>query len=240
MDDAKIRSAVAGNARARAAVLRALQDGWYRYAVANLLSVSAARDAVQEAGLRVLQRLSSYDSAEPIETWTLGAVIQAVRELRQLNGAPPPLLATARRAGLSPLPPKYNRASADVADGLSAVLAAMPPDQREAVVLCGIQKRSTGVTTRLLGIDARAIRASLRAVPRSGQGLRATLEVCRDWSDLGRYPANLTHELFRAHKPRWLIPAALGTLAASVVLISVAGHYRSAVPATQPTTRRGP
>ncbi len=244
MDQAKLTAARAGNARARAAVLRALQDGWFRYAVANLLSVSAARDAVQEAGLRVLGRLSAYDPAEPIETWSLGAVVQAVRELRQTNGAAPPLLAAARQAGLRADPPRFQRQAADVADGLAAVLSTMTDGQREAVVLRLIQRRTTAQTARLLGVDPATVRASvvagLAAVPASDDRLRARLEGCRDWADLGRYPGNLQTELFRAHKPGWLIPAAIGTLAASVILVTVAGHYRpKAMPATQAATRRG-
>ena len=243
VDDAKLTAAVAGNARARAAVLRSLQDGWFRYAVANLLSVSAARDATQEAGLRVLQRLSSYDRAEPVEAWSLGGVVAAVREVRALNGAPPPLLATARRAGLSAAPPRFDRQVADVADGLSAVLSTLTDEQREAVVLRVVRRRTAAETAAAIGVDPAVaggtVRAGLRAIRRSDEHLRTTVETCRDWSDLARYPGNLQVELFRAHKPGWLVPAAVGTLAASVVLVAVAGHYRSATPAatTRPATR---
>jgi DNA-directed RNA polymerase specialized sigma24 family protein len=236
VDDAKLKAARAGNARARAAVLRALQDGWFRYALSQLLSVSAARDATQEAGLRVLQRLSAFDGGEPVEDWSLAIVATAVRDLLQLGGQPPPLLAAARRAGLPPDPPRFSRAAADAADGLSAVLAPLAPAQREAVVLRLVERRSAAAVARLLATDPATVRADASAgaaaVDRSARRLAEAWEQCRDWSAVARYPGDLRAELFRAHKPAWLVPAALGTLAASVVLIGVAHRYRP--PATRP------
>jgi DNA-directed RNA polymerase specialized sigma24 family protein len=241
VDEAKLKAAQAGNARARAAVLRGLQDGWFRYALAQLLSVSAARDATQEAGLRVLQRLSAFDRSEPVETWSLGAAVQAVREVRSLGGEAPPLLAAARKAGLSADPPKFDRAAADAADGLTAVLAPLTPAQREAVVLRLLHRRTTAQTARLLGTDTvRAdVSAGLRALPASDGRLAARLETCRDWLAVARYPGELRDELFRAHKPGWLVPAAGVTLVASAALLTVANHFRPAKvqPATVPTTR---
>ena len=241
VDEAKLKAAEAGNARARAAVVRALQDGWFRYALAQLLSVSAARDATQEAGLRVLQRLSTFDRSEPVETWSLGAVVQAVREVRSLGGGAPPLLAAARKAGLSADPPRFSRAAADAADGLSAVLAPLTAAQREAVVLRLLDRRTTAVGGQLLGLDAATVRADAGAGVRAMPAVATRLETCRDWLALARYPGDLRAELFRAHKPTWLVPAAVGTLAASVVLVTVANHFRPpAATPTQPAIRPVP
>ena len=236
MDEAKLKSARAGNARARAAVVRALQDRWFRYAVANLLSVSAARDAVQDAGLRVLGRLSTDDGTEPIERWSMGAVVAAVRDVRQLNGDAPPLLAMARRAGLSATPPPFRRQLADVADGLSAVLSAMTVPQREAVTLRWINRLPVGVVAGVLGVDSATVRADVAAGMRTvvARPLRPQIGACRDWLALARYPGDLRHELFRADRPRWLVPAAVGTLAASVIVVTAAHHFRP--PTTGPTT----
>ncbi len=241
MDEAKLKAAVAGSPRARAAVLRALQDGWFAYAVAQLLSVSAARDATQEAGLRVLARLASFDPAKSVELWSMGAVVAAVREVRTLGGAAPPLLAAARAAGLPGDPPRYARQASDVADGLSAVLGGMTPDGREAVVLRMLDGRRTPAVAALVGRDPAAVRAdvaaALPAAVRPGQRLRATLEGCRDWTALARYPGDLRAELFRTRRPSWLVPAAVASAAAGLALIGVAGHFRTApVPTTPPTT----
>ena len=240
IDPAKVKAAQAGTVRARAAVVRALQDVWFRYALAELLSVSAARDATQEAGLRVLSRLSSFDHAEPIEAWSMGAAVAAVRDVRALDGRPPPLLATARGAGLSADPPPFRRQLADVAEGLSAVLTPMTPDGRAAVVLRVIQGMPMDAVARSMGVDRRAARAALagglRAVPRPR---RPAIDAVRDWSALARYPGDLRRELFRADRPRWLVPAAIGTLLGSVVVLSVVHHFRppTTQPTTQPTTR---
>ena len=239
MDDAKLAAARAGNARARAALVRELQDRWFRYALCQLLSVSAARDATQEAGLRVLLRLWAYDAAAdgPVDLWSMGAVVAAVRELRQLNGDAPPALAAARRAGLSADPPRYRPQAANAANGLTAVLGTVPFADREAVVLRLVGRRPATAVGGLLGTDPATVRAraaaGAAAIP--GRPIRAELESCRDWAALARYPGDLRAELFRARKPTWLVPAGLGTLAASAVVLAVAAQHRRS-PATAPAT----
>ena len=236
VDAAKLKSARAGNARARAAVVRSLQDGWFRYALSQLLSVSAARDATQEAGLRVLLRLSAYDGVDPPDVWSMGAAVAAVREVRAHGGTAPPLLAAARGAGLSADPPKFRRQVTDAADGLTAVLSPMTAEQREAVVLRLVDRRPTAVVANLLGVDPAAVRAAATAALRDvARPVRPQLDRCRDWSDLAHYPGDLRVELFRADRPRWLVPGSLGLLAVSAGLITLA-HRNRPPPTTGPAT----
>ena len=239
LGEARITSAVRGNARARAAVLRALQDRWFAYALAQLLSVSAARDAVQEAGLRVLGRLGEYDAAQgPIADWSLGAVVLAVREVRALDGGAPPLLAAARRAGLKGEPPAFSRQATDAADALAAALDALAPAEREAAVLRLVDRRPTAVVAGLLNVEPAALKSAAAAIGRGDGTVWDRLGRCREWLALARYPGDLRRELFRVRTPSWLVPAAVGSLAASVLLIGVAHHYRPARPATQPNGSR--
>ncbi len=239
-----MKAARAGGGRARAALVRSLQDRWFRYALTQLLSVSAARDATQEAGLRALQQLSAYDGSDPPDVWALGVAVGAVRDVRARSGAAPPLLAAARAAGLSADPPRFRRQLTDAADGLSAVLVPLTDDQRAAVTLRAIGGRPVRQVAALLGVDVAVVRADtfegLAVVDRTrpaDRRLRATLDGCRQWSALARYPGDLRAELFRAHRPGWLVPAALATLAASVVLVAVGNHFHPPTgPATQPAT----
>ena len=236
VDAAKLKLAIGGHVRARATVLRSLQDGWFRYALANLLSISAARDATQETGLRVLTRLSAYDPAgEPVDRWSMGAVVTAVREVRQLNGSPPPLLTVARRAGLSATPPKFRAQLTAAADGLTAMLSPMTPAQRESFALRSLDRLPFEVVAGLLGTAVADVRRDLAGALRAaGKPAAPKVDAVRDWSSLARYPGDLRHELFRADRPRWLVPAAVGTLLASGVVIGVSHHYRPPPPTTAP------
>ena len=239
----RLRSAKAGDARARAALVRSLQDGWFRYALANLLSISAARDAAQETGLRVLRRLADYDpaTAGPLDVWSLGAAAAAVRDVRSLNGDAPPLLAVARQAGLSSAAPRYRRQLTDAADGLTALLSPMTPDQRAAVALRLLARRPTVAVAAVLESTPAAVRADaaagLATVP--DRPLRPRLAAAREWLSLARYPGDLRSELFRADRPAWLVPAAVGSLIAGVVVLNVAHHLRPPA-ATRPATSPAP
>ena len=136
VDAMTIERARRGDRAAQAALLRALQDPWYRLCRTLLGDDDLARDATQEAALRFLQDLSRFKGQSALSTWSMGIAINVVREMRRAQRAPDALdrrrLAGPRRG---PLAPAESAQQNEADDLLRSTLSDLSERQREAVVL---------------------------------------------------------------------------------------------------------
>jgi RNA polymerase sigma-70 factor (ECF subfamily) len=84
VDQFTLEAARRGDRGAQAALLRQLQDPWYRLCL-GLTGGNAedARDAVQETALRFLRELPRFRGDSSLSTWSMGIAINVVREMRR-------------------------------------------------------------------------------------------------------------------------------------------------------------
>ena len=131
-----IERARRGDRAAQAALLRALQDPWYRLCRTLLGDDDRARDATQETALRFLRDLQVFKAHSALSTWSMGIAINVVREMRRSRGAPD-ARDRHRLAGppRGPLPPDESAQQAEADDLLLSTLNDLSQRQREAIVL---------------------------------------------------------------------------------------------------------
>ena len=171
MDAATLTAARAGNRDARAALLRELEDPWYRMCVSLLGNTDAARDAAQETALRFLRQLSGFRGESQLRTWSLGIVLNVVREMKRSAGrvavvADAEGMADGLRYGgeLSPLDAIE---AAESRQALRDTLAVLPERQREAIVLRFFEDLSVEDTARLMRCAPGTVKATVHQALRS-------------------------------------------------------------------------
>lgn len=183
MDAATIDAARLGNRSARATLLGALQDPWYRFCLSLLGDPDRAREATQETALRFLRDLHRFRGDSQLRTWSMGIALNVVREMRRAKGgrdlAPLPddetsaAIAPGREA-LSPAPDDAADA-AEQRERLRAVLAELPERQREAVVLRYFEDLSVEETAAAMDCAPGTVKATvhqaLKALKRKLQTL---------------------------------------------------------------------
>lgn len=172
-----IQSARRGDRAALSALLRALQDPWYRLSLGLLRDADLAAEAVQETGLRFLKQISGFRGDSQIRTWSLGIAINVARELkrrraRYLTGAVDEdggVVAAGVTARLSdPCRSMPDRAVfGEQRDALTSVLADLPERQREAIVLRFFEDLSVEETARAMGCAAGTVKATVHQALRS-------------------------------------------------------------------------
>ena len=178
MDAATIDAARAGDREACAALLRALQDPWYRTCL-SLLGGDAerARDATQETAVRFLRQLPGFRGESQLRTWSLGIAINVVRELRRSGDRAGPLAddvavaADGRRPAAAG--PDEAVEAIERRDALHATLADLPDRQREAVVLRYFEELSVEETAAAMECAPGTVKATVH------QALRKLREKLR-------------------------------------------------------------
>jgi RNA polymerase sigma-70 factor (ECF subfamily) len=152
---AMIQAARAGERAAQAALLRGLQDQWYRMVLRLLGDAENAREATQETALRFLKRLPGFEGRSEIRTWSLGIAINVAREMRrqkkreELTGNAP-----ARAVG-----PDIAVQKREEAELVSRVIDTLPLRQREAVVLRFFEQLSVEETASAMGCAGGTVKA---------------------------------------------------------------------------------
>ena len=142
MDAATIDAARLGSRAARAKLLGALQDPWYRLCLGMLRDPEQAREATQETAVRFLRQLPQFRGQSQLRTWSMGIAINVVREMRRSHRGTAPLPEDDSAAMTSPptgakvdvTPPLAAEAS-EQKDRLRATLDQLPDRQREALLL---------------------------------------------------------------------------------------------------------
>jgi len=122
-----------------------------------------AADLAQDALLRLEERLHLWDPARPYAPWRNALVANLCRDRARrarTRSAAEQDAAAARLAAPWPAPDSAASAS-EVRAVLTAVLAALPPREREAFVLRDLEQRSTAETARTLGVTEGTVRSLL-------------------------------------------------------------------------------
>jgi RNA polymerase sigma-70 factor (ECF subfamily) len=130
VDQLAIEAARQGDRTAQAALLRYLQDPWFRVCLSLLGSTDDAREAVQETALRFLRDLPRFRGQSSLMTWSMGIAVNVTREMRRRRMQP-----SIRIEADGPLPPDEASARIESRELLRAALADLPQRQREALVL---------------------------------------------------------------------------------------------------------
>ena len=167
MDPLTIDAARRGSTAARAKLLGALQDPWYRMCLSMLADPDQARDATQETAVRFLRDLPRFRGDSQLRTWSLGIAINVVREMRRKrrgnetalpddDAAMPPLRLA--REDESPI------AAADASEqreNLRRTLDELPDRQREALVLRFFEDLSVEETAAAMDCAPGTVKATV-------------------------------------------------------------------------------
>ena len=173
VDEWQVQAARKGDRAALAALLRELQDPWFRFSLSLLGDPELAREAAQETGLRFIRTLPNFRGDSQLQTWSLGITLNVVREMRRKNRPVPEdgreFFAATRSIPTSPF------AAADFAEQrekLHALLADLPDRQREAVVLRFFEELSVEQTALAMECAEGTVKATVHQALKS---LRAKL-----------------------------------------------------------------
>jgi RNA polymerase sigma-70 factor, ECF subfamily len=164
-DGALVRAAQRGEAEALERLFRAHWPMAHRAAYLVVHDAAAAEDIAQEAFLAAVRALDRFDRRRPFGPWLHRIVVNRAidharaRELR-------------REVALAETPADDRGAPGDH-DGIVAALAALPPDQRAAIVLRHLLGYTPGEIARLLGLPRGTVNSRLR---RGLDAMRAHLE----------------------------------------------------------------
>ncbi|HTJ34117.1 MAG TPA: RNA polymerase sigma factor ShbA [Dactylosporangium sp.] len=174
MTDDLVHSAVHGDPDATAALLAALRPGLVRYCRAKLGRIggayTTADDVSQDVCLALLRALPRYrDQGRPFTAFVYAIAAHKVADAQR---------AAARSAGTAPVDglderpdsspgPEQQAVSTDLARRLSGLLARLPEQQREIVVLRVAAGLSAEEVGEIVGMSAPAVRvAQSRALAR--------------------------------------------------------------------------
>jgi RNA polymerase sigma-70 factor (ECF subfamily) len=166
-----IERARRGDRAAQAALLRALQDPWYRLCRTLLGDDDLARDATQEAALRFLRDLSRFKGQSALSTWSMGIAINVVREMRRSRRAPEALdrrrLADPQRG---PLAPAESAQQNEADDLLRSTLSDLSERQREAIVLRYFEDLTVQQTAAAMNCATGTVKATVHQALRVLRG----------------------------------------------------------------------
>jgi RNA polymerase sigma-70 factor (ECF subfamily) len=169
VDTDQIDAARRGDRTAQGALLRVLQDPWYRMCL-SLLGGDAerARDATQETALRFLKQLPSYRGESRLTTWSMGIAINVVREMRRTSARA--VLDDGQIAGARPAGgagPREAAAADEEKRLIRAALADLPERQREAVLLRFFEDLSVEETAAAMQCAAGTVKATIHQALKS-------------------------------------------------------------------------
>lgn len=185
MDDPLLQEARTGSREAQSALLRAMQDDWYRFCLSQLgggrhagrpagEAAHLAEDATQETALRVLRSLKTFDGRSSFKTWSFGIALNVCREIRRRRA-----IQHRRTSSLDPATVDLGDAgdpfaaidqamtSAVQTAALRTALNELPDRQREVVTLRYLESLSVADTALAMNCAAGTVKASLFAALRT-------------------------------------------------------------------------
>lgn len=168
--DAAAQRAVAQLKRGDIAGLRLLVERYQLKAVrvATLITRdrALAEDVVQDAFVRVHERIARFDSSRPFEPWFLRIVTNgALKALRRRRRELPLRILSGRDANPAPGPAQQT-ARNERRQWVHEALSQLTPKQRVAIVLRYYLEMSGAEMAGILGISERAVKARLTAARR--------------------------------------------------------------------------
>lgn len=168
MDDGRTQKtalmdrASAGDEAAFGELALTVQDDLYRFALAHGLTAADAADAVQEVLLRAYRLRRRWRTGADAAAWLYGIAMNVVRELLRKRRRP-------ERTGLDmtwvAAEPPHDGGAADAGDCrlLAAMVADLPPRQREAVTCRYLRRMSVRQTAEAMGCAEGTVKAAVFA-----------------------------------------------------------------------------
>lgn len=161
VDADTIEAARRGHRPSQARLLTSLQDGWFRFCLAQLHGDRhRAADATQETALRFLKQLPTFRGESQLRTWSLSIALNVVREMRRTQRPTHDLdrahLAPERSSGGS-----SEVETADETETLKRTLASLPDRQREAITLRFFEELSVEETAAVMQCATGTVKATV-------------------------------------------------------------------------------
>jgi RNA polymerase sigma factor (sigma-70 family) len=172
-DESLLAGFGAGDADASAAFLRRFQSRVYGLAFTMLRARELADDAAQEAFARAWRYAPSYDSRRgAVATWLLAIARNVAIDVARVKPPAP----VDPEVIASELDLANHDAAPDVAERewIRAAVAALPPEQRRALVLAVYAGRTAREISELDGVALGTVKTRIRSATLK---LRATLEA---------------------------------------------------------------
>ena len=159
-DEEALRRLVSGDAAAFDAIVRAHQDRVFRLALALLGHREDARDATQEVFLRSFRSLPGWRFEARLSTWLHRLTLNVCREVWRKRASE--RWKRGRFLALvAPLLARGRAAPADSQDaGLERLVDALPPRQKEVVVLRVYQDLSVAEAAEVLGVPEGTVKSN--------------------------------------------------------------------------------
>jgi RNA polymerase sigma factor (sigma-70 family) len=149
----------------------------FRFAYRLTSALDAAEDIAQECFLRLMRR-PNYDYARgSLRQYLYGIVRNLVRQRQEANGRE--VILDDEIADYTPAAQRSpdSAASTELSVIVQAAISALPPLQREALVLCEFEELSLGEAAVIVGADIGTVKSRLH---RAREGLRRSLAPYRD------------------------------------------------------------
>jgi RNA polymerase sigma-70 factor (ECF subfamily) len=181
LDDAGlVRRTLDGDGAAFDALVRRYMRPALAVAWEFTTTLEDAEDVVQDAFLRTLRALGTYDARRPFPAWFFTIVRNVAR-----NAAAARTVRDGRRTDLeaaeardAPHPPAHDAAErAELLDHLERAMDGLPPMQRACFRLCGAEGFSAAEVATMLGISESTVRVHTHRARRT---LRSALRFLTD------------------------------------------------------------
>ncbi len=168
----RIAAAQRGDEAARQWLVEQYTPVVFRFCMRMMANEQDARDATQDALVKVLRHIERYDRRWAFKTWVFTIARNTCldefrRRKRRSEVAETEVVSTA------PLPPE-NVQRRMVADQLTAALADIPPMYREVIVLHHLENRKFTEISEMLGIPMGTV---MNRIFRARQRLRVAYEA---------------------------------------------------------------
>jgi RNA polymerase sigma-70 factor (ECF subfamily) len=156
-DRALLAAHLAGDADAFGALVGHHRDRLWAVAVRTLGDREEAADALQDALLSAYRSAATYRGEARVTTWLHRVVVNACLDrLRRRRARPTVPLP---EGGAEPASPRDHLADRETALDVEAALAALPDDQRAALVLVDLQGLPVEQAARVLGVPGGTVKS---------------------------------------------------------------------------------
>jgi len=158
IDAALIAAAQTGDRSAIDELLERYESRIYRFGLRMCGDEESARDVLQDTLLAAFRNLTGFRGEASLSTW----LYQIARSycIKARRGPRPPAPLADDVPDREP-PPDLQAHAREIGEALAAAIAALPADQREAVVLRDVQGLSADEAARVAGIEIRALKSRL-------------------------------------------------------------------------------
>jgi RNA polymerase sigma-70 factor (ECF subfamily) len=192
-----IAAAQAGDRDAMEALLERYEARIYRFGLRMCGNEDAARDVLQETLLAAFRHLPGFRGDAALSTWLFQIARSCCIKARRGVHPTTSIDDAAARAVVDPAPPTDLRAHAhEIGAALSRAIAALPDDQREAIVLRDVEGLSADEAAAVCGVELGALKSRLHRARMAVRGeLAVFLELRAGHGDDAEPCPELAHEL---------------------------------------------